>query len=329
MADFAEWDFPEVRRGRRGFTLLELLVAMALVAIVAGMTLSILSATTSAWKAHKARIAAFSEARVAFETLTLRLSQATLNTYWDYDNRGRPTRYLRHSELHFLLGRATDLLPGIPDTSTDAVFFVAPLGVHEDPAYRPLIKMLTACGFWVQFGGEPGRPAFLKDKIPERFRYRLHQFIQPGERLQIYPVGPERDWFQSAILDWSFPIAENVIGLILRAKYPEDGGDVSTYSYDSRSFPNPNAPPATLHQLPPSISATLVIIDEDSAKRLAEKYGNAPPPILPGVGAFTDPDNYERDIQDWEALLRNFVPKIDYRILNANIALRGAKWSSK
>lgn len=51
-----------------GFTLLELLVAMALLAIIATMSFSIMNTTASAWTAHKAQMSAFGDSRVIFET---------------------------------------------------------------------------------------------------------------------------------------------------------------------------------------------------------------------------------------------------------------------
>lgn len=314
---------------RAGFTLLELLVGVILLVILTSLSLSIFTATTSAWRANKARMSAFTEARVAFDTFTRRLSQATLNAYWDYDNRDAPTRYLRESELHFIQGKASALLPALSNTSTDSVFFVAPLGITDNPSYQSLAKMLTACGFYVRFGDIATRPAFLDGKVETPFRFRLYQFLQPGERLSIYASHQRTAWFQDDLANWSFSMADNVIGLILRVKDPDTS--VVSYSYDSRPATYPDDPPAPSpadNQLPPVVSATLVVIDEDSARRLAEKFGNDPPPVLPDSGAFSIPANYEEDIAHWEAKLKGFAPKIAYRIFTADIPLRGAKWSS-
>jgi len=313
---------------KAGFTILELLVAMTLLILVVGLSLSIMSAVTSAWKANRARLSAFSESRVAFETLTHRLSQATLNTYWDYNDRDNPTRYLRESELHFVQGKAATLLTSVTDTSTDAVFFVAPLGISNAANYRPLNKMLTACGFYIRFSDALNRPAFLNSIVEKRFRFRLYQFLQPGERLSIYATSQGTAWFRSDLLNWSFPMADNVVGMILRVKYPDAGGTTTEYAYDSRLNPTPANPPPTLHQLPPVISVTLMVIDEDSASRLADKFGQARPDILPESTAFSNPNSYETDLANWENKLQTFNPKITYRVLSTDIHLRGAKWSS-
>jgi uncharacterized protein (TIGR02599 family) len=73
----------------------------------------------------------------------------------------------------------------------------------------------------------------------------------------------------------------------------------------------------------------MVVIDEDSARRLEEKYHTSAPPITPTPATrFTIPDNYESDLAAWETQLKAFQPKIAYRILTAEIPIRGAKWSS-
>ena len=100
-----------VRPEARAFTILELLVSMAVLMLLAVLSQQILGSTATAWKSHKARLGAFEGARAAFDSLTSRLSQATLNTYWDYDNPAQPQRYLRQSELHFITGKASSLLP--------------------------------------------------------------------------------------------------------------------------------------------------------------------------------------------------------------------------
>jgi len=53
------------------------------------------------------------------------------------------------------------------------------------------------------------------------------------------------------------------------------------------------------------------------------------PPILPAADAFISADRYEDDLSNWEEALKKFPLKIDYRILTADVYLRGAKWSSQ
>ena len=298
-------------------------MAAAVLALVTTLTYSIVSGVASVWKLQKARSSTFDKARVGLDVLSQRLSQATLNTYWDYDNPGKPTRYIRQSELHFVMGEGSGDL-GVDQAVTDAIFFVAPLGFTINTTNQPLFKMLTACGFYVRFSEDPSRPAFLDaTRFPPRWRFRLFQFLQPGEQLSIYANTNGNAWFSSYVASNSYPLAENVIGLIMRAKYPTSSGTAEAYSYNSRT----NASSPQYNQLPPSVAVTMAVIDEDSARMLAEQNGGSPPPVLPPSGAFTDPAKYREDLAAWEAALGNLRPPVSYRIFTADVPIRGAKWS--
>lgn len=314
------------------FTILEVLVSAALLTIVALVSFSIVSSISSAWKEQKARVSAFEGARVGFEILTERLSQATLNTYWDYNDPARPTRYIRQSDLHFILGEADSILPdSIDNVVTDSVFFIAPLGFGGTTATQPLFKMLTACGFYVRFSDDLDRPDFLTSRVPSRFRYRLYQYLQPGEELSIFTDSNPRGWYQDALESNSFPMIDNVVGLILKANYRGTTDLVSTYAYDSQSVAGGSSaePPITFNQLPSSLSVALVVIDEDSARRLADRFGTQPPDLQPEAPPGDDAANYAAYLQAWEDKLKNFVPRINYRILTAEVPIKGAKWSSQ
>ena len=126
---------PEENRLAAAFTLVEMLVSMAILSLIVLVLISITSQTAKTWRYTSGKVEEFREARTAFETVTSRLRQATLNTYWDYDNATTPTRYERRSELRFISGPVErDLSIGTgPNGSaiTHAVFFHAPLGMVD------------------------------------------------------------------------------------------------------------------------------------------------------------------------------------------------------
>ena len=68
-----------------GFTIIELLVATV---VFSGLLL-ILAVTTNqtsdVWRRSAAKVEQFQASRRGFESMTRRLGQATLNTYWDYE----------------------------------------------------------------------------------------------------------------------------------------------------------------------------------------------------------------------------------------------------
>src|SRR5437867_2293961 len=86
-----------IRRLVGGFTLVEVMVSMAILVLLLLVLVSITDATRKTWSYTSSKIEQFQDAREAFESITRKLSQATLNTYWDYDNPLTPTRYLRQS----------------------------------------------------------------------------------------------------------------------------------------------------------------------------------------------------------------------------------------
>lgn len=319
----------------KGFTLMEMLVSMVVLIMIMIVTFSVLSQTSKLWQSSSGRLNSFDAATAGFDLLTRQISQATLNTYWDYDKDANGNyiydKYVRASDLHFLLGSGTAMVqtaPGFMGTATtQAIFFQAPLGYTatrgQTPDYSPLVGILNTVGFYVAYTSQTNLPSFL-NIVPTQ-RFRLYEFLEPGEQLRVYdPLSSNpQDWFQANLGTASRKIADNVIGLILRARYPNStssSGYTDTYLYDSQDTSNT----LTLNQLPPIILVTMIVINEDSAKRLGTAYQNIGQP----AGTFTDATLYPTDLQNWENLLSNFTPKLTYHVYSAEIAIRGAKWSS-
>jgi uncharacterized protein (TIGR02599 family) len=203
-------------RLRTAFTLIELLVSTALIALLMVLLLGTVNQTQGIMKRTTAKVAQFQASRAAFEAMTRRLSQATLNTYYTaYDanteNRIAEFKYQRISELQFISGRASKIFttsPAItnlnpkPDFAypTHAVFFQAPIGYSEttDSAAttgstpplltnRGLGSLLSTCGYFIEFGDDPQRPRFLDTSgLPPRYRSRLMQLTVPSEKLMIF-----------------------------------------------------------------------------------------------------------------------------------------------
>ena len=215
-------DFPSTgdaaRNHRDAFTLLELLVAMAVMALIMVLIGQMFSAVSKSWKSNTGRAASFAAARAAFEAMSRNLSQATLATYLSYaDSDGNPvplinpsfrpasgnvtrssvpTQYLRMSELHFITGSVGDLfaeasVSGLVTTG-QAVFFQAPTGFVQEQANRPKASLLNVLGYYIEFGGDDiFKPGVVK--VATRSRYRLMEVAQPAERNAIYESTCELD----------------------------------------------------------------------------------------------------------------------------------------
>lgn len=229
-------EFSMLRRSRKplaAFTLIELLVSITFLVILMLVVTQVIAIVQRSWVRANSRVSQFREARRAFDVISRNLGQATLNTYWandftelDQDKLGAkvtaPTSYLRKSELQFVCGPTSTILPGAsgPNFPGHAVFFQAPLGVvrlvpattgQADTAN--LVNLLCGRGYFVQWGSDAAyRPSFLSaspysETVPTRSRLRLMEYSPTAEMNRIYdaeyrPItdpGKSRQWYQNTI----------------------------------------------------------------------------------------------------------------------------------
>ncbi|MBE7157840.1 MAG: prepilin-type N-terminal cleavage/methylation domain-containing protein, partial [Rhodospirillales bacterium] len=177
-------------RNRRGFTLVEVLVATTVLVVLVVILFQMTAGVGNIWKSGSGKVSAFQGARSAFSTLSETLSRATLNTYVDYANYTGNQLYFRHaddasntsdpgnasnfvpkqfaraSELHFLCGPTVDIANATQTSGGaalsinataaanpgDAVFFQAPLNnTLQTATYAGLSRMLNSVGFYLQY----------------------------------------------------------------------------------------------------------------------------------------------------------------------------------
>ena len=177
-----------------GFTLVEILVSVTILTLLLLMLVSLTDATRKTWSFTSSKVEEFRDAREAFESLTRRLSQATLNTFWDYDNPNTPTKYLRQSELRFISGNLNTITAtsNYPSSPTHGIFFQAPLGyVANTGSFGNLTNLLNTWGYFVEFGNDSlSRPGFITGGMPNppalRYRFRLMEMMEPSESLTLY-----------------------------------------------------------------------------------------------------------------------------------------------
>lgn len=344
------------------------MVATAILCIILLLVFSITQQTGDAWKNSAAKIESFQGARAAFESMTRLISQATLNTCYDYfdiDGVRRtsansatftPAKYGRHSDLHFITGKAI-----APDQITHSIFFQAPSGYSDDNDLKGLDHTLNGCGFFVQYNNDSSRPAFFETLTPAppgRYRFRLMQFLQPTEKLTVYdyvPFAPNSnplDWITLPLASGSPPVrqlAENTVALIVlpkrsmkdAARIPDAAGRqlAPEFEYNSRSMPpakgapGPLPPawqPPTENQLPSLVELVMVAVDEPSFVQ----FGNSRTAPRLTDGLFATADNLDLDLQKLEEVLvaapnnsaGNNI-KLRYQIFRTEVPIRGAKWS--
>lgn len=224
-----------ILRRFQAFTIVELLASTA---VFIGLMLLLVTATNQTgemWRRSSTKVEQFQQARRGFEVMTRRISQATLNTYWDYlyptDSKGAPDRtqvplgYVRQSELRIRTGIASKLV-GEKDAilrPTHGIFFQAPLGFVEDdvaekvdPAktHKPLNNLLNTWGYFLEVDDDSREiPEFLRGLIPTRTRSRLMELMEPSETFKMDNPSQKRDekgniitadpnWDNPKYLDW-------------------------------------------------------------------------------------------------------------------------------
>jgi len=307
------------------------MVASAVLLLMLGVVLSTISQTSTVTRQATSKISAFQGARAAFDLMTENLGQATLNSYWDYDDPNAPTKYLRKSELHFLIGNAgSSPFGGTPGTG-QAVYFQAPAGVTTK--YDGLESLLDAVGYFVSYGNDDALPSPFPPS--EKFRYRLMQAIQPAEDLGVYSDTTGDDWAlnveQSAV-----PLAENIFYMVAwprKAPTEDAQGDglTSAYAYDSRSGAAslPKDPitgqAITQHQMPPMVQISIFAMDETSAARVCTG-STAPTDVssaFTGLFQNSNQDDFDADIL--EATSRLGAKHINFRIFTAIVPIRESK----
>jgi len=348
---------------RNGFTLVEMMVATVILVLILALVASLTDQVGKVWKHSNSQIGSFEAARAAYSTMTMRLRQATLNTYLDYyDASGnqrttantstfQPATYARASDLHFVVDQAGTIVPGTSTTHpTQAVFFQAPLGFTlTTSSYGNLPKVLNACGYYVEFNTDKTYyPPFLNAAtVKERYRYRLMEFLQPTEDLAIYSIAnssagtpPAYDnWFNS-FLPPNVPkdnplrmLAENIIALVILPELsPHDqSGTVlaPNYTYDTRAG---TITTITHNQLPPLLRVVMVAIDEPSAMHLTPSGTTTPPSLITGLlsgttSLFQTSSHLDADVNTLGQALA--AQKVSYRVFDTDIAIRGAKWSTQ
>ena len=343
------------RRSTAAFTLVEVLVASTILVMMLGFLLVVMDQTARIWASTAAKVEQFREARSGFERVTTRLSQATLNTYWDYDSATKPTRYERRSELRFIAGSGPTLLgtSGTATRITHAVFFNAPLGITGDVKYSGLANALNTFGYFVELGDDTGqRPPFITPAmIPARWRFRLMEFSQPTENFSLYQstsgtIGtvPKStsyagtDWFTTDVNATTVRkrvVAENVIALIITPRLakaeelPLQSNATHSplaplYSYDSTGT-NINAQLNPRSQLPPIVQLTMIVIDDKSAEKLVLDSTKADLFEIVKSKLFADTRNFTDDLATLEGTLARHHMR--HRIFTTNVHIRTAKWS--
>ena len=308
---------------KRAFSLLEILVAVAVTSVLLFILLGIVNQTTRTVSDANNSVAAFQSARNALNLMQEIVTQASLNAYLDYDDPGQPTRYERKSDQRFVVAPAGQ--GGLPGTSDcgQGIFFQAPAVYAASSDLRAAEGLLNICGFYVDFAPVQ-QPAHVTKSAP--WRYQLMYLLGAAEANTVYHA-TGRSWITN-IAAQATPIAENVIALVIRPQDPaQPNPDLAPlFLYDTGEVYTGDQP-VWSHQLPPVLDVTAIVIDERSASRI--ENGSTPPAAIVNAlaGRFEKAADYLGDLAAVEQALREASPPISYRIFKLNIPIKESKWS--
>lgn len=206
-----------------GLTLLELLLSMALLSVVMIIIASAIATMQNTWMRVREKSDEYRGARMALDSMTRNLRQATLDARWvpvteesDTPTSGIEPAYKRVSNLHFVCGPSNTLLED-GTTVGHAVFFQGPFGeqardrnsgAESLPKHEQLTDTLSSWGFFVEYATDTfERPDFLRQsqvRVPPRRRFRLMEFRQPSDELKLFeldtskvPPQPKMDFYSS------------------------------------------------------------------------------------------------------------------------------------
>lgn len=321
--------FSDAPRG--AFSLLEILVAVAILGILVVALSALNNQTLNVWRQASGRAETFQAARAAMDTLVRTLEVATLNPYWDYDNRANPSRYVRMSNLAFVCGPAADLL-GTSYGPGSAVFFQAPLGRTEVDARSQLQLLLNTVGFFIEYRNVHSHlPASLQ--LSPRRRSCLMQVQTFANEMGVFAdtnsANPDNSWFDdSALLTRSTVLAENVLFLVVRPLRRSGSATVdltaAEFRLDTRLGETEITQPSTSNQLPPLVEVALVAASESSVRRISETDGYRIPSTLL-INRFENPANLDVDLESLTADLSR--KGLDVRTFRQTFVLPNSRWS--
>ena len=347
------------------FTLVEVMVAMCIVMAIVGMLFAIVSRATEGTRAASSRQDQFQQAQGAFETLTRRIGQATLNNYWDsYSVNATVRRYQRMSELRFVCGpmqcganpldaTVSKIRPG------HGVFFQATSGrsgAARDPSLVGLESLVNSWGYFVEVGTDGmAMPSFLASQPDlDPITPRLMEMCEPAQSLGIYAYTSGKpdysgfEWFRTPLANRALlrPVAKNIALLLVQPKLtaqeserllPSGTAAERDAMLAPQLFYHSGAPAPSgtdrahnmRHRLPAMAEITMVALDAATVSRL---YGPGDLDPLKLRDAFHAASTLRSELQGdpenakMDSLERRLIARhASYRIFTATIPIRAAQ----
>lgn len=200
---------------RRGWTLFEVLVSVAVLGCLLVVISEALGTTQRSLSSTTATAHLASTRTEAVSALTSVLDRLALNTRPQFIE---GTAQITHtSDLHFVCGPVSELLPGMDDVVGDALFYQC---LNRD-------GLVECGGFFTQFNDDSDtRPAFLSHQTPTQRHFRLMQWRQPPAQSTLFvnATATTRDavyrWFRDGVRqkDQLHVVADHVMAMWVRTE---------------------------------------------------------------------------------------------------------------
>lgn len=277
---------PAGTRCAAGFSMLEVLVAMAVLSVLVVVLASVLDLASSNWIDGSSR----TERRKGGRAVTAFMQKELAAAMLPIDRFASKTT----PNLQFVVNP-----PGVTDRHASAIFFQAPLATDASSGD------ILALGYFIRWTRENGRPKAILCRLA---------VDQSTADFRVYE---DLNWLSAAYLDAQAPadsandyrgfFVDNVIGLWIRC-LDRDGAVLAgaTQTFDSRTaatdlaFLDPNVNPGE-HVLPASVEISLVAIDGRTADRLTDADQAE---IISAVDAAENADDFVRSPSLPEVLRR-------------------------
>lgn len=260
-------------RGAKGFTILELLVAMAVLAILVVMLLGIVDSATKLWRGSESRVDSYREARAALSLLARDLQSAIPTTN---------TNYFRVDD--------STLLPNGASSGSNAstIFFMAALPTNAQWADGLTNKSdLCQVGYFVGLGKTSVAQDSTVIKTMNLYRY----FIASDDSYKAIVTN-----FGAVPFPKNLDLLNSKVELVARdvVSFSIRGYGVNTNG--TGYLTNHTAAPGAV--LPDEIEITLTAINQEVAKRLRDSdWVETHPSVKQNLQSFTTRVRLPKNVQ--------------------------------
>jgi prepilin-type N-terminal cleavage/methylation domain-containing protein len=286
----------------KGFTLIELMVAITILALMMSFIFTLLGRTVAAWETANKRIEASMAARVGLSILSEQLETALVGVK---EMEALPSGNVQSNVFPMAVLRSPKTIPGVSrpeifaSPGSDQIFFITTTGrSYGNPAALPYAET----GFFCEFVANPG----YHNRTLGYYLMKHHEGVE-----DYYFRGTSTvttNWFGNLGVSQTvrFPIIENCLRLKITPVQTNNAGNFSSLS-GWNSF----------NVLPDSVVGfhiSILLIDSRTAKKIFQIKGNQPlsSSEIDSITNASPPSNeLQRLLREGSIQMQRYVPLIN------------------